>query len=77
MGVPTLTICRRLAPRTNYLTKILQQGIESDHFRLKKDMPRVGAFQSFNTARRSIQGYPDTTGSSTGATPRADSGSSR
>ena len=42
-----------------YVTKHLQQqqGIESDHFRLKKNMPRVGGFQSFNTARRSIQGF--------------------
>ncbi|MGD6219679.1 DDE-type integrase/transposase/recombinase, partial [Xanthomonas citri pv. citri] len=39
------------------VTKHLQQGIESDHFRLKKNMPRVGGFQSFNTARRSIQGF--------------------
>ena len=38
------------------VTKHLQQGIESDHFRLKKNMPRVGGFWSFNTARRSIQG---------------------
>ena len=41
----------------HYVTKHLQQGIESDHFRLKKNMPRVGGFQSFNTARRSIQGF--------------------
>ena len=26
-------------------------------FRLKKNMPRIGGFQSFNTARRSIQGF--------------------
>ncbi len=25
--------------------------------RLKKNMPRIGGFQSFNTARRSIQGF--------------------
>ena len=41
----------------HHVTKHLQQGIESDHFRLKKNMPRVGGFQSFNTARRSIQGF--------------------
>ncbi len=29
----------------------------SDHFRLKKNMPRVGGFRSFNKARRSIQGF--------------------
>ena len=48
----------RLARDTvHHVTKHLQQGIESDHFRLKKNMPRVGGFQSFNTARRSIQGF--------------------
>ena len=41
----------------HHVTKHLQQGIESDHFRLKKNMPRVGGFRSFNTARRSIQGF--------------------
>ena len=35
----------------HYVTKHLQQGIESDHFRLKKNMPRVGGFQ------RSIRGF--------------------
>lgn len=28
------------------------QGIESDHFRVKKNMPKIGGFQSFKTARR-------------------------
>ncbi|MDI2113851.1 DDE-type integrase/transposase/recombinase [Commensalibacter sp. TBRC 10068] len=37
--------------------KSLQQGIESDHFRLKKVMPRNGCFQSFHTARNTIKGY--------------------
>src|SRR4051812_8355475 len=48
-----------LLPRTpiHYVTKHLQQGIESDHFRVKKNMPRIGGFQSFNTARRAIQGF--------------------
>ena len=41
----------------HYVTKHLQQGIESDHFRVKKAMPKVGGFRSFNTARRSIQGF--------------------
>ena len=41
----------------HYVTKHLQQGIESDHFRLKKNMPKVGGFRSFNTARRTIQGF--------------------
>lgn len=48
-----------LLPRmlAHYVTKHLQQGIESDHFRLKKNMPRIGGFQSFHTARRTIQGF--------------------
>ncbi len=41
----------------HYVTKHLQQGIESDHFRVKNAMPKVGGFRSFNTARRSIQGF--------------------
>ncbi|MBB4956157.1 hypothetical protein H4S14_004251 [Agrobacterium vitis] len=35
-----------------YAAKHLQQGIESDHIRPKKNMPKIGGFQSFNTARR-------------------------
>src|SRR4051812_41839469 len=35
----------------------LQQGAESDHFRVKRPMPRVGCFQAFHTARRTIQGF--------------------
>jgi IS6 family transposase len=41
----------------HYVTKHLQQGIESDHFRVKKPMPRIGRFQAFHTARRTIQGF--------------------
>jgi transposase len=41
----------------HYITKHLQQGIESDHFRVKRPMPRVGCFQAFHTARRTIQGF--------------------
>ena len=41
----------------HYVGKHLQQGIESDHFRVKKNMPRIGGFQSFATARRAIQGF--------------------
>jgi transposase-like protein len=41
----------------HYVTKHLQQGIESDHFRVKRAMPRVGGFHSFPTARRTIQGF--------------------
>ena len=44
-------------PLLHYVTKHLQQGIESDHFRVKKNMPRIGGFQSFGTARRTIQGF--------------------
>ncbi|KQP89386.1 MULTISPECIES: IS6 family transposase [unclassified Methylobacterium] len=44
-------------PAIHYVTKHLQQGIESDHFRVKKNMPRVGGFRSFHTARRTIQGF--------------------
>ena len=31
--------------------------IESDHFRVKQNMPKVGCFQTFNTARRTIKGF--------------------
>jgi IS6 family transposase len=41
----------------HYVSKPLQQGIESDHFRVKKNMPWIGGFQSFATARRTIQGF--------------------
>ena len=41
----------------HYVSKHLQQGIESDHFRVKRSMPRVGGFRSFHTARRTIQGF--------------------
>jgi transposase-like protein len=48
-----------LLPRTptHHVTKHLQQGIESDHFRVKRPMTRVGGFRSFNTARRIIRGF--------------------
>ena len=48
-----------LLPRVpaHYVTKHLQQGIESDHFRVKKNMPRIGGFRSFHTARRTICGF--------------------
>jgi hypothetical protein len=58
---PAIRAMRRagLLARTplHSVTKHLQQGIESDHFRVKKAMPRVGGFQSFPTARRTIQGF--------------------
>ncbi len=41
----------------HYVTKHLQQGIESAHFRVKRPMPRIGGFQSFRTARRTIRGF--------------------
>src|ERR671913_897224 len=41
----------------HYVTKHLQQGIESDHFRVKKNMPRIGGFQTLHTARGTIQGF--------------------
>src|SRR4028118_1972173 len=41
----------------HYVTKHLQQQIESDHFRVKRPMPRIGGFQAFHTARRTIQGF--------------------
>src|SRR5215207_6669194 len=58
---PAIAAARKdgLLPRTplHYVTKPLQQGIESDHFRVKWPMPRVGCFQAFHTARRTIQGF--------------------
>ena len=41
----------------HYATKHLQQGIQSDHFRVKKSMPKIGGFQSFNTEWRTIAGF--------------------
>ncbi len=41
----------------HYVTKHLQQRIESDHFRVKRPMPRVGGFRAFHTARRTISGF--------------------
>src|SRR3954467_838669 len=48
-----------LLPRTptHHVTKHLQQGIESDHFRVRRPRARVGGFRSFPTARRTIQGF--------------------
>jgi IS6 family transposase len=39
------------------VSKHFQQGIESDHFHVKKNMPKVGGFQSFRTARKTIAGF--------------------
>ena len=40
-----------LLPRApfHYVTSRLQHGVESDRFRVKRPMPRVGGFRSFNT----------------------------
>lgn len=47
-----------LAPEpVHYVTKHLQQGIESDHFRVKQNVPKVGRFRSFNSARKSTVGH--------------------
>jgi len=42
---------------THRVSKYSQQGVESDHFRVKKNMPKIGGFQSFVTARRTIAGF--------------------
>ena len=39
------------------VSKHLQQVIESDHFRVKQMMPKVGGFRNFVTARRTISGF--------------------
>jgi len=39
---------------THDVTMHLQQGIEGEHFRVKRPMPRVGEFRSLHTARRTI-----------------------
>jgi transposase, IS6 family len=39
------------------VSKHLQQGVESDHFHVKKNMPKIGGFQSFATAKRTIAGF--------------------
>src|SRR3712207_2589164 len=58
---PAIAAARKdgLLPCTplHHVSKHLQQGIESDHFRVKRPMPRIGGFQSFGTARRTIQGF--------------------
>jgi len=48
-----------LTPSTvrHRVSKHLQQGIESDHFHVKKNMPKIGGFQSFATAKRTIAGF--------------------
>jgi IS6 family transposase len=40
--------------RLHYVSKHLQKGIESGHFRVKRPMPRIGGFRSFHIARWTI-----------------------
>jgi transposase, IS6 family len=54
---PTNLIPTTFRHQTIYVTKHLHQGIESNHFRVKKNMPWVSGFQSFGTARHTIQGF--------------------
>ena len=42
---------------THWVSKHLQQGLESDHFHVKKNMPKIGGFQSFASAKRTIAGF--------------------
>jgi transposase, IS6 family len=44
----------RVTPR---VSKHLLRGVESDHFHVKKNMPKIGGFQSFATAARTIAGF--------------------
>lgn len=39
------------------MSRHLQQGIESGRFGVKKNMPGIGGFQSFNTAGGAIAGF--------------------
>jgi len=39
------------------VTKHPQQDIASDHLRVKKNMPKIGGFRSFNTACRTIASF--------------------
>ena len=49
----------RLTPSAvqHRVSKHLRQGIESDHFHVKKNMPKIGGFRSFATAKRTIAGF--------------------
>jgi len=37
--------------------KHLEQGVESDHFHVKKNMPKIGGLRSFHSAKRTIAGF--------------------
>jgi hypothetical protein len=39
------------------VAKHFRQGIEGDHFPVRKNMPKFGGSQSFKTARRTIAGF--------------------
>ena len=39
------------------VSKHLQQGIESDHFHVEKNTPKMEGFPSFATAKRTIAGF--------------------
>ena len=39
------------------VSKHLRQGLESDHFHVTKNMPKIGGFQSFASAKRTIAGF--------------------
>ena len=41
----------------NALVERLKRQSKGDHFRVKRPMPRVGGFQAFHTARRTIPGF--------------------
>ncbi|MGZ2505379.1 hypothetical protein ACVINI_005925 [Rhizobium beringeri] len=41
----------------HYVTKHLQQGIEMRPFPGEQNIPKIGGFQSFETARRTIAGF--------------------
>jgi DDE domain len=36
-----------------------ERGFEVDHFRVKKNMPKIGGFRFFRTARRTIAGFEE------------------
>ena len=42
---------------THRVSKHLHQGIESDHFHVKNNMPKIGGFRSFPTAKKTIAGF--------------------
>jgi len=50
----------------HYITKHLQQGIESDHFRVKRPMPRIGGFQAFHNSATDHSGLRGHAGAAQG-----------